>query len=1070
MARSPAGKGTERRLLTGAFHPELENALLEHLETCVSEDPLSASDVVVPTNLLGVRLSRLLAERRASGGAGGHANVRFMTLKDLALGAAGNPLPDGRALLPPGGDEVVLRKLMETGLATGGYFEAIADRPGLTRALLSAIRDLKEACYTVDSLAETAGAAGLLRKGRDCKLTELVRVWRAYESVLSEDGWADTLDAMAACLSIPKTGGDPAPAPFVLYGFYDLNALQKKIVARRASVSGATVYFPFLDTPAFDYARPTLEWFVAIGFDGIELGGRAASGLPLPEDVRIISAPGEAREAREDVRELVAIFEEDGSPFQSAAVLLRSSDGYADLFREELEGAGARPYLESPPPLSRTRSGRSLVKLAEVVSSDFARVEVTEFLSLADVALDGWTGEPPAADWNKATILAGITSGGESWGERLSALGRRLDAGEGGGFVAANRHLARPLELLVPLVESIVDGLSGLPARATLEEFLRALLAVFGEVTGPSGERSDVVSAATGLNALSAIAGPVTFPYFVELLRACLNEPGERSERFGAGGPTVLNLMAARGQSFPTVIVPGLVEKGFPATRRQDPILLDFERERLNRAAGCDPLSALPLRSAAVDEERLLFHHVIASAEKHLLLSFPRLDAATARPRVPSAFLLGVLEERTGERHDYEKLETSEFVTRIPLSRRFPPDRRRALTREEFDGCSVLSAVESGDPAEIAYLVQREGPLPRRLRMEEVRWGTPAFTEYDAALTSPEAAKAIAALSGFGGEDGTLALAPTVLEEYARCPFAFFMRQVLDVEPMEEPDEALILSPIERGSLYHEALERFMRRAKDEGLLPLSPEVRGALREVASEVAASGRWSLSGVAGARELALRNLMAGLSLWLASETLEQSTYVPTYFEARFGGRLRKGDDPELSTEEGVPFEAAGDLRICFGGKIDRVDVSGDGSRARVIDYKTGRPEPKGRKVFDGGTRMQLPVYLMAASEMLSRAGVDALVESAEYLYVGGRAAPSRLRLTREELEEARADLSTAVGLIVRGVTAGMFFAPPDDPGCSRCDYADACGSTATTLSSMKRGDPRAEFFTTLLREIV
>lgn len=1072
MTSSPAGRDTERRLLTGAFHPELEAALLEHLESRVSDDPLSGVDVVVPTNLLGIRLSRLLAERRASVRTGGHAGVRFMTLKDLALRAAGNPLPDGRALLPPGGDEVVLRRLMDDGLAAGGYFEAIADRPGLTKALMSAIRDLKEACYTVDALAEAAGAAGLLRRGRDCKLTELVRIWRAYESALSEDRWADTLDAMAACLSVPEAGGgrcgDPEPAPFAVYGFYDLNALQKRIVARRASASESTVYFPFLDAPDFDYARPTLEWFLSLGFERTELASSTEGDLPLPEDVRIISAPGEAREAREDVRELVAVLEGDESPLQSAAVLLRSSDGYADVFREELDGVGARPYLESPPPLSRTRAGRSLVKLAEVASSDFARVEVMEFLSLADVALDGWTGEPPAADWNKATILAGITSGADAWGERLAALGRRLENREG-GFAAAHRHLVRPLEHLAPLVGSIVGGLSGLPARATLDEFLGALLDVFGQVTGPSRERSDVVSAACGLNALSGIAGAVTFPYFVELLRDCLDEPGDRAERFGSGGPTVLNLMAARGQSFTTVIVPGLVEKGFPATRRQDPILLDFERERLNRAAGGDPLSALPLRSAGIDEERLLFRHVLASAEKHLLLSFPRLDAATARPRVPSSFLLAVLEKRTGKRHDYEMLETSELVTRIPLSRRFPSDRRRALTREEFDGCSVLAALESGDPAEIAYLVQREGPLPRRLWMEEVRWGTPAFTEYDAALTSPEAAAAIASLSGFDAQEAALSVAPTVLEEYARCPFAFFMRHVLDVEPMDEPDEALMLSPIERGSLYHEALETFMRRAKEEGLLPLSPEARETLEEVASEVASSGRWSLSGVAGARELALRNLMAGLSLWLASEALEESEYVPTYFEARFGGRKRRGDDPDLSTEDGVHFEAAGGLRVSFGGKIDRVDVSRDGSRARVIDYKTGRPESKGRKVLDRGRRLQLPVYLMAASEMLSRANLDARVESAEYLYVGGRQAPSRLRLTREELEEAREDLSTAVGLIVRGVTSGMFFAPPDDPGCSFCDYADACGSTATALSSMKKGDPRAEFFTGSLREI-
>ena len=34
-------------------------------------------------------------------------------------------------------------------------------------------------------------------------------------------------------------------------------------------------------------------------------------------------------------------------------------------------------------------------------------------------------------------------------------------------------------------------------------------------------------------------------------------------------------------------------------------------------------------------------------------------------------------------------------------------------------------------------------------------------------------------------------LAPTALETYARCPFQFFARQVLGLQPLERPEEAL---------------------------------------------------------------------------------------------------------------------------------------------------------------------------------------------------------------------------------------------------------------------------------------
>jgi RecB family exonuclease len=1061
--------------VTGPFHSALEDALLSRLEAELRSDRMSEIRVVVPTNLLGLRLSRMLAERVR-----GHAGIRFMTLVDLAKSLAGTPLVGGRVLLPSGADEVVLRKLLDRDLALGGYFERIADKPGLSGTLLAAIRDLKEACYTADSLAEAGMKAGLLRKGRDCKLTELLRIWRAYEAELAEGGWADTLDVMASAVDRAEAGGrtiaespegpDASSCPLIVYGFYDLNSLQRRLVAAHAATCGLVVYFPFVDNAAFDYARPTLSWFESLGLTRRDLPADAEGEIPLPPDVRIISAPGEAREAREDVRALAGMLDENDGALQDVAVLARTLDRYSEPFREELENLGAKAYLGSPPPLSRSRAGRSLIKLGEAVVAEFARTELMEFLSLAD--LDHGGGRPPVADWNKASVLAGITAGADSWADRLTALRERLDRADGSSrFAVAHGHLLDPIGQLLPVVENIVAPLSAAPARAGVGEYVDLLTRVFRNVTAHSRERELVLRAAGTTRALSEIAGDVTFAYFLELLRKALEEPGMRDERFGTGGPVVLNLMTARGLRFPTVVVPGLVEKEFPSTHRQDPVLLDAERERLNAARGADPVGSLPIRTASVDEERLLYHLALASAESTLLLSFPRLDPASARPRVPSPFILRTLDVMTGERHDYEKLESSELVTRIPLSRRFPEDRRSALTREEFDGCSVLRAVESGDAREVAYLVQGEGPLARGLEMETVRWGTPAFTKYDAVLTSPEAIAAIEELSGFGRvtDEGEILVAPTTLEDYARCPFGFFMSHVLDVEPLEEPEEALHLSPLEKGSLYHEVLEKFMRKAKAEGRLPLTTESRDELFRVAAGVAGSGKWSIAGLAGARELVLRSLLTTLSLWLAEETTEGTDYEPAYFEARFGGRLRPGDDEALSTENGVPYEAAGGVRVCFSGKIDRVDVSRDGATARVLDYKTGKPQKSGRKILDGGKRLQLPVYLLAASRMLERAHPGVTVDSAQYFYVGSDEGPSRMVLEREELEGAADDLAAIVAYVVRGVTSGMFFVPGQDRGCSFCDYADVCGSTAATLSGMKRGDPRVEFYTEQLSKI-
>ena len=1051
-----------RTIVSGDFHPFLENALLERLTDSIRDDAAAPRPVVVPTNLLRLRLSRLLTDRT-----GGHLNVRFLTILDFATWLAPMPLPGSESSLPQGADDVLMRGLLRDGAAEGGYFEAIASRPGLARALLAAIRDLKEASYDPDTFGEAARKAGMFGGGRRRKLPELTRLWAAYEQELEDGRWADDADLLRT--AAVETGGarDPLP-PLIVYGFYDLNPLQRRLLAAYAGRADTTVFYPYVPLDCFRYALPTLEWLRSIGFVDGETSVDG-SEIPLPAgEIRIVSAPGDAREALEDVRLLVEIAEEDGIAYQDMAILLRTPESYAEPFSEELSRVSRNAYIEAPPPLSRIRTAKAALALAAAVESEFARADVIDFLSLADLDLGGGDGETPVTDWNKASILAGVVSGAASWIEKLGDLRGRLErAGPESGFAERHGHLVGTLEPLAGIIERAGEALGREPRRATVGAFLDWFIALFDELTRPSDERRRVTRELRALRALSEPAGPVDRSTFLDLLRARLADPGERGQRFGVGGPNVLSLMSARGLRFRAVVVPGLLEKRFPLARRQDPILLDYERERLNGTRDHDPLALLPIRGTGIEEEELLFRIALASAEDTLVLSFPRVEPATAQQRTPSYFLLSVLDELGGTRHDYEKLERSDRVTRVPLSRRFPADRSRSLTDSEFDGCSILKAIETGVPSEIAYLLSEDEPLAPRLAMEEARWENSFFTQYDGAVTSPEALAAVEALSGIT-RDGTVdgrTIGATALEEYADCPFRFFMHHVLRIEPLDETGAELALTPLERGSLYHAVLERFMKRMRRREMLPLNehPDSAPELRRVADELIRSPDLSLAGLWGALDLALKDLALHLGLWLAGETLDTSGYVPSYFEARFGGDPRPGDDPELSLADGVAFEALGGVRVHFTGKIDRIDLSRDGSRARVIDYKTGNVKTKGTKkkpkLLDKGRQLQLPVYMLATERMLAARGQATTVDSAEYHYVtsgGGKT----LAFTADALDGSREDLRKAVGYIIKGIADGLFpCIPSGSSSCRYCDYADACGPTALALALMKYGDPKA-----------
>jgi PD-(D/E)XK nuclease superfamily len=87
--------------------------------------------------------------------------------------------------------------------------------------------------------------------------------------------------------------------------------------------------------------------------------------------------------------------------------------------------------------------------------------------------------------------------------------------------------------------------------------------------------------------------------------------------------------------------------------------------------------------------------------------------------------------------------------------------------------------------------------------------------------------------------------------------------------------------------------------------------------------------------------------------------------SFSEVPFGGAEPKSD-------AGLPWDARGTVEIPdtgfrISGYIDRLDIAGDGRRAVVRDYKTGRP-PKGTIVLDGGKELQRCLYSFAVKALL------------------------------------------------------------------------------------------------------
>jgi len=190
------------------------------------------------------------------------------------------------------------------------------------------------------------------------------------------------------------------------------------------------------------------------------------------------------------------------------------------------------------------------------------------------------------------------------------------------------------------------------------------------------------------------------------------------------------------------------------------------------------------------------------------------------------------------------------------------------------------------------------------------------------------------------------------LETFAQCPYRHFVRYGLSPEEPQEPG----VDRAELGTLYHEAAERFTRRA---AALPQFPEISSEVCEKIMDEAISpllDAWKKSplgetarGEAVARRIRRTAQRAGKNI---VAQYAGSRFVPVDQEMIFG---QKGAAP-------ITLELADGTFVYLQGRIDRIDVL-DGTHLRVVDYKSGAKQFDPTMVYYG-MQLQLLLYLAAA----------------------------------------------------------------------------------------------------------
>ncbi len=582
----------------------------------------------------------------------------------------------------------------------------------------------------------------------------------------------------------------------------------------------------------------------------------------------------------------------------------------------------------------------------------------------------------------------------------------------------------------------IIDQLAARPQSARWSEWLAYLRALTAAAVR---DATPVLAALAELEPMGPV-GPLTLAEVRIVLAERLGRLEAPPARRRYGAVFVAPPAYARGMQFEVAIVPGLAERMFPKKLTEDPILSDAMRHAVS--------AALKTQEVRVGAERLALRIASGAAARSAMFTYPRVDLDQGRPRVPSFYALEVLRAAEGRLPGFDELArraACEQATRLGWPA--PENPEAAIDTAEFD-LAVLNHLVDRNPDQTIgaahYLLNESSNqhLPRALRARARRW-RPKWTGADG-LVDPGAG----AMRALGRHQlAGRAYSPTGLENFAKCPYKFFLQAILRLAPREEAQALEAIDPLTRGSLTHAIQFDILTRLRDSGALPVTPAtLESALGELDRLIeSVDQRWR-DDLAPAIERVWRDgvdaIRADLREWLRRAAHDPGKWLPERFELAFGLRDREQADPASSDS---PVEVGGGLKLR--GSIDLIERAPDGA-LRVTDHKTGKVRAQKDFVIAGGRILQPVFYALAAEQVLAepvRAG------RLYYCTANGNYEERIVELG----ETARAAAMDFIATLDGALKEGFLPAAPQARECNWCDFRRVCGPYEEQRLRIKAG---------------
>ncbi len=923
------------------------------------------------------------------------------------------------------------------------------------------------------------------KKEEKIKLQDLVKIYEQYEGLLMSNGFIDVPGIFKELNDILNPGNVNSIFRSVFYnvdlifieGFSMFRLPETNFIKSLTNVADLSIviWFDYFEknNNLFGHLDECYNRFIDAGFKKYEIRPKTendkfakylnkylfnyvASGSSTKYDAKDFVTLIEARDRVDEVRTIARLIkkivkENPEIELSKICVATYRPEKYTNLFREifPIYGIPAnitdRFYLERSPLVS------AIVSLLEIPVNGYKVNEIVKVLMSPYFDFSAVAGRKLGPEnIYSASIKLKIKSGRDFWRDRIykrieivnAKLQTTNDEEEYEQLKRDKEIFERALSDFNELMR-VVDEFSGLMTPSEFKGKLRGVLSKLKvneqilKIPRKIASHDEIERDARAYQKFIEVIDELfevfefnmrrrdkySLGYYVDLIKKALRRVRYNIRQKYGYGVYVTALEETRGLNFDVMIIAGLVDMEFPSVYEPEVFLSEGLKKTRKRHRL---------------DERYLFYQGIVNFKTHLYLTYPRMNGENEL--VKSGFI-----DSLEQVIEFKKINSSELSNWIFSLDELYEDYGRFLkfNFSELGGFEHIAekfpklVLDFGN--ELGYIFNMSMVNISRGELHDEN-----YSDYKG-IVKPIYDGEIRELSGHGEKIFSI----SQIETYSKCPYRYFVERVLSLSRFEEIEE--LLTPIERGILYHEVLYEFYTKWRETGkTIADDPDLaRGMIVEIALRKAKE--FEISHPLWRVEVS--ELINSVNKFIDEEIKKGFDFKPSYFEVAFGPRVgsRVNVGKELSTTEPVQIG-----RVKIQGKIDRIDIAGN--RFIIYDYKTGKTTPSIKEV-EKGIHLQIPLYIKITEEIFKRKGEEVKgVGGYNYVVRGNvkrdaviveESAAGRVRSKAFKEEEFRRMLDETVnkvGKLVEGIADGRFNLTEHDEFlqkiCGHCPYIEIC----------------------------